>query len=375
VRDSLTSEMWETVNDMWLESCQWVKSDRAITQVREYLDWIKLRSHLILGVALGTMLKDETFNFLRMGTFIERADNTARLLDLKFFESSEIRQKTQDATNAHDDTKDFYHWAALLRSVSGFEVYRQTYHDVITPARVAELLIFRKEMPRSLAACLIDLNKNIAHVRNAYSQKTERLAGKMLADLQYGQIEEVLQYGIHEYLTEFLEKPTPWDTRSAKTSWYPESGAQQKLVPVNTPATNERMRFEITHNTDYHYEDPISYLIQLLRLTPRSDAGQTVINWHIGAPTRLHAQIDAFGNHTHLLTLNQATKQLLIEVRGTVEVNEDASSNRRPAKNSRISPLIFTQATRYTTADAELNAFAQPFAQPTACCPKTTPCA
>ena len=191
VRDSLTSEMWETVNDMWLESCQWVKSDRAITQVREYLDWIKLRSHLILGVALGTMLKDETFNFLRMGTFIE---------------SSEIRQKTQDATNAHDDTKDFYHWAALLRSVSGFEVYRQTYHDVITPARVAELLIFRKEMPRSLAACLIDLNKNIAHVRNAYSQKTERLAGKMLADLQYGQIEEVLQYGIHEYLTEFLEK-------------------------------------------------------------------------------------------------------------------------------------------------------------------------
>ena len=133
---------------------------------------------------------------------------------------------------------------------------------------------------------------------------------------------------------------------------------------MNTPATNERMRFEITHNTDYHYEDPVSYLIQLLRLTPRSDAGQTVINWHIGAPTRLHAQIDAFGNHTHLLTLNQATKQLLIEVRGTVEVNEDASSNRRPAKNSRISPLIFTQATRYTTADAELNAFAQPFAQP-----------
>ena len=187
VRDSLTSEMWETVNDMWLESCQWVKSDRAITQVREYLDWIKLRSHLILGVALGTMLKDETFNFLRMGTFIERADNTARLLDLKFFESSEIQHQAQDATAENDDTKDFYHWAALLRSVSGFEVYRQTYHDVITPARVAELLIFRKEMPRSLAACLTDLNKNIAHVRNAYSQKTERLAGKMLADLQYGQ--------------------------------------------------------------------------------------------------------------------------------------------------------------------------------------------
>ena len=165
-----------------------------------------MRSHLILGVALGTMLKDETFNFLRMGTFIERADNTARLLDLKFFQRSEIQSDDATKTTEHDDTKDFYHWTALLRSVSGFEVYRQTYHDVITPARVAELLIFRKEMPRSLAACLTDLNKNIAHVRNAYSKKTERLAGKMLSNLQYGQIEEVLQYGIHEYLTEFLEK-------------------------------------------------------------------------------------------------------------------------------------------------------------------------
>ena len=206
VRDSLTSEMWETVNDMWLESRQWVESDQAITQVRDYLDWVKMRSHLILGVALGTMLKDETFNFLRMGTFIERADNTARLLDLKFFQRSEIQSDDATKTTEHDDTKDFYHWTALLRSVSGFEVYRQTYHDVITPARVAELLIFRKEMPRSLAACLTDLNKNIAHVRNAYSKKTERLAGKMLSNLQYGQIEEVLQYGIHEYLTEFLEK-------------------------------------------------------------------------------------------------------------------------------------------------------------------------
>ena len=206
VRDSLTSEMWETVNDMWLESRIWVESGRAISQVRDYLDWVKMRSHLILGVALGTMLKDETFNFLRMGTFIERADNTARLLDLKYFQHSEIQEGEDEHATAHGDTKDFYHWAALLRSVSAFEIYRQTYHDVITPERVAELLIFRKEMPRSLAACLNDLNKNIRHVRNAYSQKTERLAGKMLADLQYGQIEDVLQYGIHEYLTEFLEK-------------------------------------------------------------------------------------------------------------------------------------------------------------------------
>lgn len=225
VRGSLTSEMYETINSIWIESREWVSSQRALSHAPEYLEWVKMQSHLILGVALGTMLKDETFNFLRMGTFIERADNTARLLDLKFFERNEVRhiQEADKETESDspalaashaalsslttaNDSKDFYHWAALLRSVSGFEVYRQTYHDVITPERVAELLIFRKEMPRSLAACVNDLRKNIQYVRNDYSANTERLVGRMHADLQYGQIQEVLQGGIHAYLTEFLEK-------------------------------------------------------------------------------------------------------------------------------------------------------------------------
>lgn len=121
------------------------------------------------------------------------------------------------------------------------------------------------------------------------------------------------------------------------------------------------MRFEITHNTHYYYEDPISYLIQLLRLTPRSGAGQNVVNWHIGAPTRLHAQIDAFGNHTHVLTISQPINELHIEVRGIVEISDDATSYRHSAHSGRVSPLIFTQATRYTEADAALNDFARTF--------------
>ena len=224
VRGSLTSEMYETVNSVWLESREWVSSKRAISHAPDYLEWVKMQSHLILGVALGTMLKDETFNFLRMGTFIERADNTARLLDLKFFERSEVTHtKDHEHVSAEHDSKDFYHWTALLRSVSGFEVYRQTYHDVITPERVAELLIFRKEMPRSLAACMNDLHKNIRYVRNDYSDKTERLVGRIHADLQYGQIQEVLQGGIHEYLTEFLEK----------TFELGQQISQDFLVPLN----------------------------------------------------------------------------------------------------------------------------------------------
>lgn len=234
VRTSITSEMWETVNSVWLESREWVASNRALTEAGEYFEWVRMQSHLILGVAIGTMMKDETFNFLRMGTFIERADNTARLLDLKFFEYSEIHRKDLPATaeideNTHeDDTKDFYHWTTLLRSVSGFEVYRQTYHDVITPERVAELLIFRREMPRSLAACLHDLNKNIQYVRNAYSRETERLVGRLQSDLQYGRIREVMRSGIHEYLTQFLEK----------TYALGQQISEDFLVPLN-PAHSE----------------------------------------------------------------------------------------------------------------------------------------
>ena len=122
------------------------------------------------------------------------------------------------------------------------------------------------------------------------------------------------------------------------------------------------MRFEITHNTHYYYEDPISYLIQLLRLTPRSDSGQNVLNWSISAPTRLHAQIDAYGNRTHILTINQPITELQIEVRGAVEISDDASSSHRSAHENLISPLVFTQPTRYTETDAELNDFAQSFA-------------
>jgi uncharacterized alpha-E superfamily protein len=202
VRGALTSEMFETVNAMWLESREWVNSDRAYTEALEYLEWVKNQSHLSRGVALGTMLKDESFNFLRLGTFIERADNTARLLDLKFFEYSE-----HDADErVIAQTNDYYHWASMLRSVSAFEVFRKTYHDVITPPLVAEMLIFRKEMPRSLAACMHDLLKNLKYVRNASSSETERLAGRMMADLDYGRIQDVLDGGIHAYLTDFLEK-------------------------------------------------------------------------------------------------------------------------------------------------------------------------
>jgi uncharacterized alpha-E superfamily protein len=150
------------------------------------------------------MLRDEAAFFLHLGSFLERADNTARLLDVKFFATE--TEHTANAQALKDPQKDFYHWTALLRSVSGFEVYRKTYRDVITPERVAELLILRPEMPRSLLACLIEVEENLQHIRNARSASTLREAGKLRAELSFCTIEDILEEGLHTYLQTFLDR-------------------------------------------------------------------------------------------------------------------------------------------------------------------------
>ena len=119
----------------------------------------------------------------------------------------------------------------------------------------------------------------------------------------------------------------------------------------------DSMRFEIIHRTRYDYDDPVSYLIQLLRVTPRSGAGQNVVNWSIGAPTRLQQQIDAFGNRTHIMTITQPIQHLEVLVQGVVEIAEDVSSHR--FKPEGLPPLVYTQATRYTQADAALTELAK----------------
>ncbi|WP_426089873.1 alpha-E domain-containing protein [Janthinobacterium sp. PSPC1-1] len=197
VRGTLTTEVWEIQNATWLDMQKRLKSNLLETDPSAFFEWVKYRSHLSRGVTLGTMLKDEAIHFIRLGTFLERADNTARILDVKFHGA---RDTSKDITQ-----RDFYYWAALLRSVSGFEIYRKVYRDVITPARVAELLMLRGDMPRSLLACMDDVVENLKHIRNDVSADTERFAGKLHAELKFGHIDDIMKAGLHVTLTEFLE--------------------------------------------------------------------------------------------------------------------------------------------------------------------------
>jgi uncharacterized alpha-E superfamily protein len=209
VRGTLTTEVWETQNQTWLEFQRMAAAGEFAKDPSAGFEWVKFRSHLSRGVSVGTMLQDEAFHFLRIGSFLERADNTARLLDAKFHAADHEPFGVLPAhggAQAKDVEYDFYHWSAVLRSVSGFEVYRKAYRSVIRPEKVAELLILRPDMPRSLAACMNEVVANLRRVANDHSDETLRCAGRLRADLQYASIDEILLTGLHAFLTQFLDR-------------------------------------------------------------------------------------------------------------------------------------------------------------------------
>src|ERR1044072_9798418 len=139
-----------------------VASLRSSTEaeVGNFFEWVKYRSHVARGVVQGTMLRDEAWHFTWLGTHLERADSTARILDVKYHL---LLPRGEQAGGAAG----YYQWSALLHSVSAFELYRRVYRDLITPRRVAELLVLRDDMPRSLRRCMTQVYTHLAPVRNA----------------------------------------------------------------------------------------------------------------------------------------------------------------------------------------------------------------
>jgi uncharacterized alpha-E superfamily protein len=198
VRVAMTSETWENINALWLEFSQFEGKDLALDGLREFCDWVKARSHLFRGVSFGTMLRDDAFQFLRLGTFIERADNTARLLDVKYHL---LLPKEEEVGGGVD----YYEWSAVLRSVSAFQAYQKVFNDTIQPWRVAELLVLRKDMPRSLHACFTEITVILETLTTGRHVECRRIAGEINASLKYGRMDHIFQNGLHEFLTEFIE--------------------------------------------------------------------------------------------------------------------------------------------------------------------------
>ena len=199
VRGAITSEMYEDLNSAWFEMRGYDFGRIEAAGVSEFLDWVKMRSHLFRGVTFGTMLRDEAYHFIRLGTHIERADNTARILDTKYHI---LLPSAEDVGGAVD----YYQWQSLLTSVSGFESYRKIYSDVITPRRVTELLVLRDDMPRSLHSCMNFIFDTLELLCDEHSRELSRLAGELHAHLHYGRTDDIIRFGLHEYLIDFVER-------------------------------------------------------------------------------------------------------------------------------------------------------------------------
>ena len=200
VRGSITSEMWENINDTWILFQEQAKNIDPLQTGNEFFEWVKERSHLFRGVTFATVRRDQPYNFTRLGTFIERADNTARILNVKYAEEAPDSFEEKEV----DKETDYYRLSAVLRSVSALEAYRDTYRDVIDARRVAEIMIFDAMLPRSLRYCMDEATKCLDDLPKDSGRIPRRIASEINAKLRYGTVDEVFDYGLKRYLADFL---------------------------------------------------------------------------------------------------------------------------------------------------------------------------
>jgi uncharacterized alpha-E superfamily protein len=202
MRIALTRDMWDAVNEAWLESKALGPEHFSQARLPDTLDWVKRTATRFRGAYAGTMLRNDVYWFTRLGTFIERADNTARILDVKY-------HVLLPSYSGVGGMLDYYQWTSILQAVSAVRAYRVVYHGQITPWNVADLLILRSEMPRSLRTCYEDISENLERIAEAYGGargECHRLAGEVHAKLRYGKIEGIFQQGLHEFLTSMIDQ-------------------------------------------------------------------------------------------------------------------------------------------------------------------------
>ena len=199
VRASLTREVWEATNNCWMtlkSSLSRPVKERELPQV---LDTIRKQSAQVRGALHGTMLRNDIFNFARLGTFLERADSTARILDVKYYV---LLPSARFVGSSLDNVQ----WETVLRSVSAMRSYRWLYKGDISPMGIADFLIMDHRMPRSLAFCYAKIEDNLAYLSKDYDVKMpcHHLAESIYAKLKHQRIDAVLEFGLHEFIEEFL---------------------------------------------------------------------------------------------------------------------------------------------------------------------------
>ena len=200
VRTALTRECWESLNEAWMSLKRLLAQPIDERELPSVLDAIKRDTALFRGSFTGTMLRNEIYNFASLGTLVERADNTARILDVKYY-------VLLPSVHWVGSSLDNYQWESILRSVSAHRSYRWVYDVDYKPTLIADYLILNPRMPRSLAFCYRGIVEDLRQLSEDYGiqHPSYDIAVKVLERLQVSSIKDVFDYGLHEYLEGFIE--------------------------------------------------------------------------------------------------------------------------------------------------------------------------
>jgi len=199
VRTALTRETWESINDAWMSFRRMLATPIDEREVPKVLDAIKRETAQIRGAFQGTMLRNEIYDFCQLGLHVERADNTARILDVKYY-------VLLPSISWVGSSMDNYQWESILRSVSAHRSYRWVYDAAYKPTNIAEFLILSRRMPRSLAFCYRMIDDSLEGLAHDYGNRhaSHEMCENTLSRLKRMTIKDVLDEGLHEFLTDFL---------------------------------------------------------------------------------------------------------------------------------------------------------------------------
>jgi uncharacterized alpha-E superfamily protein len=199
-RAALTIDAWSAINDTWLARSMLERARGGGEGLAEVIDWVKSCAATFRGAWQSTMLRTDAFEFIRLGLALERADNTSRLLDVKYH----VLLPSYDAVGGGLDQ---LHWDSILRSATALRAYQHIYRDAVRPGQVVELLALRPEIPRSIRACYDEITGALGALSAHYGGRAgeaQRVAGAAHARLKFTTVDEVFRGGLHEFLESMI---------------------------------------------------------------------------------------------------------------------------------------------------------------------------
>lgn len=201
VRTALTIEMWENINAAWLELKRYRTFGQSRGELLEFIRFVKQVALSVDGIAHRTMLRNDGFSFFQLGSAIERADNTARILDVKYH----VLLPEGDRVGGG---LDYFQWTSILRSVSALTAYHWVYRQSLKPWLVADLLILNEAMPRSLSSCYGNITRNLDNLSKTYGRqgKAQRTARAIHSEFRNRDIDSIFQAGLHEFVEDFIDR-------------------------------------------------------------------------------------------------------------------------------------------------------------------------